>query len=96
MTIAIFLDTLSKLRSLGFVKTDQDYARLLGRNSQWVGGLRRKDGNAPRQVRQATMMRLRTRLLAWKVGSPRPVADALSDMVAKIDDAEAMARWLAR
>lgn len=92
----MFLQVYDVLRRLGIVRSQSEFGRLLGCNRQWIAGLRRRDGGAPQQVRQPTIMRLRSRLLRWRDTSPRPIAAALDDLLARLEADDAISRWLSR
>ncbi len=91
MKKAIIIDTFDALRDLGLVRSEGEYARLLGRKPQWLYGLLRRDGRAPQTVRQVTAMRLRMRLLAWREAVPRPIAKELDSLLRRIDDSDGLA-----
>ena len=92
MKKAIIIDTFAALRDLGLVRSEREYARLLGRKPQWVYGLLRRDGGAPRTVRQVAAMRLRMRLLAWRDAVPRPIAHELDALLHRLDEADVRSR----
>jgi hypothetical protein len=96
MSPSIFLTSFSALKQLGLISSQRDYAEILGQNPQWISGLRRRDGGAPREVRHRAVMRLRRQLLAWRDVAPKPSAMAIDELLLRLDEAEAMARWLAR
>jgi hypothetical protein len=96
MTPAIFIEVATSLKMLGLIRSDREFARMLGMNDLWTYSLRRLGPHGTRQVRQSAAMRLRLRLDDWKGRANRPVAEALARLIEIMDEADRRARFMAR
>ena len=96
MLSSIFLMAGDDLKKLGFIRSDREFSRLVGRGDEWVRGLRRQDGLATQRVHPTVARRLCRRMTGWRDAAPRPAAARLNELIRRIERILDAERWLAR
>jgi hypothetical protein len=96
MEPSIFLSIADDLKMMGFVRSDREFSRKLGKHELWTYKLRQLGPYPAQRVRQGAVMRLRRHLMNWKDGAARPVAERLANLISAIDKADERARFIAR
>ncbi|MDX3806150.1 MAG: hypothetical protein QHC89_07035 [Bosea sp. (in: a-proteobacteria)] len=96
MEASIIIHSAEELKSLNLLATEQEFSLRLGRSENWMRTLRRKDGRASQQVRQAIAMRLQRHLTELKEQAAPSVAQRLGNLIDQVIEADWRARYLTR
>jgi hypothetical protein len=88
MTPYFFLSTYDRFKSICLIRSQKEFAAMLGVGEQWLNGLARKD-RFQRRVRAKHVLRLEARLNEFERTAPRPLKPVFIDLQNRLRLAEA-------